>query len=57
MFEGIQNVIEILALIISVIWTETVHNLKGSLDNIKGNTHQVELKQLEFHAFSEKGVF
>ena len=35
----------------------TVHNLKGSLDNIKGNTHQVELKQLEFHAFSEKGVF
>ena len=25
------------------IWTEGVHNLKGSLDNIKGNTQQIRV--------------
>ena len=33
-----QNVTEIPAQIIIGIWTKIVHNLKGSLDNIKGNT-------------------
>ena len=45
-----QNVIERPAQIISGIWIEIVHNLKGLLDSIKGNTHQAELKHVEFHA-------
>ena len=36
--------------IIFGIWIEIVHNLKGLLDTIKGNTHQAELKHVEFHA-------
>ena len=45
-----QNTIERLAQIISGIWIEIVHNLKGSLDNINSKTQQAELKWLEFHA-------
>ena len=45
-----QNVTERPTQIISGIWIEIVHNLRGLLDSIKGNTHQVELKRLEFHA-------
>ena len=30
------------AQIISGIWIEIVHNLRGILDSIKGNTHQEE---------------
>ena len=33
-----------------------MHNLKGSLDNIKGNMQQLELKRLEFHAIWDKGI-
>ena len=34
-----------------------VHNLKGLLDSIKGNTLRAELKRLEFHAMWDKGIF
>ena len=46
------------AQIISGIWTEILHNLRGALDNINSNTQQVELKRLEFHAtdFYQGGV-
>ena len=43
--------------IISEIWIEIVHNLKGLLDSIKGNKHQAELKHLEFHAIWDIGIF
>ena len=33
-----------------------VHNLWGSLDNIKGNTQQSEFPRLEFHAIWDKGT-
>ena len=52
-----QNVIERPAQIISRIWIEVVHNLKGLLDSIQGNTHQEELKRLEFHAIWDIGIF
>ena len=39
------------------IWTKIMDNLKGSLDNIQGNTQQAELKRLEFHVIRDKGVF
>ena len=34
-----------------------MHNLKGSLDNIKGNTQRTELQTLEFYAIWDKGLF
>ena len=43
--------------IISGIWIEIVHKLKGSLDNIKCNTEWTELQQLEFDAIWDKGIF
>ena len=52
-----QNVTERLAQIISGVWTEIVHNLRGSLDNIKGNTQRAEFQRLEFHAIHDKGIF
>ena len=52
-----QNVSERPAQIIYGIWTEIVHNLRGSLDNIKGNTQQAELKRLEFHAIWDRDIF
>ena len=36
--KAFQNVTERPAQIISGIWTEIVHNLRGFLDSIKGNT-------------------
>ena len=33
------------------------YNLKGLLDNIKGNTHKPELKRLEFHAIWDIDIF
>ena len=33
-----------------------MHNLGGLLDGIKGNTHQAELKCLEFHAIWDIGI-
>ena len=52
-----QNVIERPTQIISGIWIEIVHNLRGLLDSIKGNTHQADLKRLEFHAIWDIGIF
>ena len=52
-----QNVIERHAQIIYGIWTEIVHNLRGLLDSIKGNTQQAELKRLEFHVIWDIGIF
>ena len=51
-----QNVTERPAQINSGIWIEIVHNLRGLLDSIKGNTHQAELKRLEFHAIRDIGM-
>ena len=42
---------------ITGIWMEIVHNLRGSLDNIKGNMQQAVLQLLEFHATWDKGIF
>ena len=39
------------------IWIEIVHNLRCMLDSRKGNTHQAELKRLEFHAILDIGIF
>ena len=52
-----QNATERLAQIIFGIWIEIVHNLKGSLDNMKGNMQHAKLKRLEFHAIWDKGIF
>ena len=52
-----QNVTERPSQIILGIWIEIVHNLRGLLDNIKGNTHLTELKRLEFHAILEISIF
>ena len=52
-----QNVTERSTQIISGIWIEIVHNLRGLLDSIKGNTHQAELKRLEFYAIYDIGIF
>ena len=49
-----QNVTERPAQIISGIWREIVHNLKGFLVNIKGNTQRTELQTLEFYAIWDK---
>ena len=57
MFEGISNLIERFAQISSRIWIEIVHNLRGLLDSMKGNTHQAELKRLEFHAIQDIDIF
>ena len=43
--------------IISKIWIEFVHNLRGLLDSIKGNTHQAELTRLEFYVIWDIGIF
>ena len=51
-FEGIPKVTERYG-----IWTKIVHNLRGSLDNIKGNMQQAELKLLDFNAIWDKGIF
>ena len=50
MYEGISKCDYEPAQIIYGIWTKIVHNLKGSLDNIKGNTQSANLQRLEFHA-------
>ena len=42
---------------ITKIWTKIVHNLRGSLDNIKGDMQQEELKRLKFHAIWDKDIF
>ena len=52
-----QNVTESPAQIISGIWIEIVHNLRGILDSIKGNTHQAELRRVKFHAIWDIGIF
>ena len=39
------------AQIISKIWIDIVHNLRGILDGIKGNTHQAELRLWSFMPF------
>ena len=39
------------------MWTKIVHNLRGSLDNIKGNTQWAKLQRLEFHAIWTKEYF
>ena len=56
-FTLFQNVTETPAQTISGNWTEIVHNLKGLLDSIKGNTHQAELQHLEFHAIWDIRIF
>ena len=38
-------------------WTEIVHNLRGSLDNIKGNMQLTELQWLKFHAILDRKIF
>ena len=53
----INMVTERPAQIISGIRTEIVHNHRGSLDNIKSNIQQAELKQLEFRAIWDKRIF
>ena len=53
----VQNMTERLAQIILRIWIEIVHNLKGFLDSLKGNTHQAELKRLGFHVIWDIGIF
>ena len=52
-----QNVTKAPTHIISRIWTEIVHNLRRSSDNIKGNMHHAELKRLEVHAIWDKDRF
>ena len=42
---------------ITRISTKIVHNLRGSLDNIKGNTQRAKLQCLEFHAILDKYIF
>ena len=34
-----------------------MHNPRGSLDDIKGNTQQVDLQRLEFRAMQDKNIF
>ena len=34
-----------------------MHNLKGSLDNIKGNTQLEELQRSKFHGIWDTGIF
>ena len=41
---------ERLAQTITGIWTEIVHNVRGSLDNIKGYTQRAKLQRLKIHA-------
>ena len=48
--KALQNVIERPTWRINGIWIEIVHTLRSSLDKIKGDTQQVELQILEFHA-------
>ena len=43
-----QNMIERHTQIIYGIWAKIVHNLRGSLDNIKGNPQQAELDDWRF---------
>ena len=52
-----QNVTERHAQTITWIWAKIVYNLRGSLDNIKGNPQQAELQRLKFHAIWDKGIF
>ena len=52
-----QNVTKRPAQIISGIWTKIVHNLRGLLDSVKGNTQPAELKLLELHAIWDIGIF
>ena len=52
-----QNMTERPAQIISGIWIEIVHNLRGILDSINGNTHQAELRRVEFHVIWDIGIF
>ena len=57
-FKVFQNVTERPAQVIYYgIWTEIVHNLRGSLDNVKGNTQHAKLKRLEFHATWAQDIF
>ena len=42
---------------ITEILIEIVYNLRGCLDNIKGDTQQAELQQLKFHATWDKDLF
>ena len=42
-----QNVIERPTQIIIGNWTKIVHNLRGCLDNIKGNMQQIKLQILD----------
>ena len=51
------NVTERPAQIILAIWIEIVHNLRGILDSRKGNTHQAELRHVEFHAIWDIRIF
>ena len=57
LFEGFSKCDRKTYPIISGIWTKIVHNLRGLLDSIKGNTQQAELKGLEFHAIWDIGIF
>ena len=57
MLKVFQNVTKRLTQIISVIWTKIVHNLRGLLDSIKGNTQEMEFKRLEFHAIQYIIIF
>ena len=50
MYEGISKCDYEPAQIIYGIWTKIVHNLRGLLVSIKGNTQRVELKRSKFHA-------
>ena len=56
MFEGISK-FERPAQIIFGIWTEIVHNLKGSLDNIKGNMQQQSSKDWIFMPYGTEAYF
>ena len=38
-------------------WDRIVHNIRGSLDNIKGNTQRKVLQRLEFHPYGTKEYF
>ena len=35
-------------------WTEVMHNVRGSLDNIKRNMQYAVLKQLDFRAIEDR---
>ena len=55
--KAFRNVIRMPILTNTRIWIEVVHNLRVSIDNIKGNTQRAKLQCLGFHAILDKLIF